>query len=43
MDARAVIGIADLADALGDPGRISDQLLALEADVALDLLKGGVR
>src|SRR5215831_20585365 len=43
MDPRPVIGIADLADALDDPVCISDQLLALEPDVALDLLERGVR
>ena len=43
MDPRPVIGVPDLADALDDPVRIGDQLLALEPDVALDLLKRGVR
>ena len=36
-------GVADLADALDNPARIGDQLLAVEPNVALDLLKRGVR
>jgi hypothetical protein len=43
MDDRAVIGVADLADAADDTLRISNQFLARETDVALDLLKRGVR
>src|SRR5206468_10462681 len=43
MDSRPIVGVPDLADAPDDPLRIGDQFLAFETDIALDLLKRGVR
>ena len=43
MDARPIIAIADLADALRDLAREGDELLALEPDMLLDQGEGGVR
>src|SRR5262249_8135459 len=39
MDRRAIIPVADLADAADDAFGVGDELFALESDVALDLLK----
>ena len=43
MDARLVVGVADLLDALRDVGREGKQLLPFQAHVILDDGEGGVR
>src|SRR5580700_1184840 len=43
MDARPIIAVADLADALRDLTREGDELLALEPDMLLDQSEGSVR
>ena len=43
MDARLVVGVADLLDAFRDVGRESKQLLPFQADVILNNGEGGMR